>query len=376
MLAFTIANLKMMARSRQATFWALFFPLLLVVVFGLLDLGFLGGGKIAVVDSSNNEASQQLRGSLQNIDLLEFQEDDVSVTEARLRVEAGQWDYLVIIPEGFGGPLSSLSREGGKPASGRPGADPGSPVPVTLLQNNRDPQRNQLMQGVVRNLVAEVQPASLRTDLSLLMETEEVETVEITYFDVVLMGLIGMAIMTNSIISIAVRVSTYRNNAILKRLLVTPLPIWKYFASEIAAHLVLAMFQAVVILVVGVFIFGARIHGNPLWIFAVVPLASLVFLNIGFILSAWAKTPAAASGMGNAIALPMMFVAGTFFPTSMFPWVLPQISEALPLAPMLSALRLVAIEGLPLWEAWPQLAMLGGWAVATALIAIRVFRFS
>jgi hypothetical protein len=40
MLAFTIANLKMMVRSRQATFWALFFPLLLVVVFGLLDLGF------------------------------------------------------------------------------------------------------------------------------------------------------------------------------------------------------------------------------------------------------------------------------------------------------------------------------------------------
>ncbi len=360
MLAFTIANLKMMARSRQATFWALFFPLLLVVVFGLLDLGFLGGGKIAVADSSNNEASQQVRSSLQGIDLLAFQEDEVPTTEARLRVEAGQWDYLVIIPEGFGGP----------------GQKPGLPVPVTLLQNNRDPQRNQLMQGVVRNLVAEAQPASLRTDLSLLLQTEEVETVEITYFDVVLMGLIGMAIMTNSIISIAVRVSTYRNNSILKRLLVTPLPIWKYFASEIAAHLVLAMFQAVVILVVGVFVFGARIHGNPLWIFVVVPLASLVFLNIGFILSAWARTPAAASGMGNAIALPMMFVAGTFFPTSMFPWVLPQISEALPLAPMLSALRLVAIEGSPLWEAWPQLAMLGGWVVATALIAIRVFRFS
>ena len=32
MVALTVANLKMMARNRQAIFWALFFPLLLVVV--------------------------------------------------------------------------------------------------------------------------------------------------------------------------------------------------------------------------------------------------------------------------------------------------------------------------------------------------------
>ena len=138
MLAFTIANLKMMARSRQATFWALFFHCCWSLFSVCWDLGFLGGGKIAVADSSDNAASQQLRSSLQNIDLLEFQGDDVSIMEARIRVEKGQWDYLVIIPEGFGGP----------------GPEAGSPVPVTLLQNNRDPQRNQLMQGVVRNLVA------------------------------------------------------------------------------------------------------------------------------------------------------------------------------------------------------------------------------
>ena len=31
----TIANLKMLARDRQALFWALLFPLIFVVVFGL-----------------------------------------------------------------------------------------------------------------------------------------------------------------------------------------------------------------------------------------------------------------------------------------------------------------------------------------------------
>jgi ABC-type multidrug transport system permease subunit len=80
--------------------------------------------------------------------------------------------------------------------------------------------------------------------------------------------------------------------------------------------------------------------------------------------------------MGNAITLPMIFLAGTFFSTNSLPWVLPSVAQVLPLTPMLSALREVAIDNAALWETWPQLAILTGWVVATALVAIKVFRFS
>ena len=105
-------------------------------------------------------------------------------------------------------------------------------------------------------------------------------------------------------------------------------------------------------------------------------LGAVVFLNIGFILSAWARSPAAASGMGNAVALPMMFLAGAFFSTDSLPWLLPYAALALPLTPMLDALREVGINNAPLWETWPQLAALSAWAAATAAAAIRLFRFS
>jgi ABC-type multidrug transport system permease subunit len=72
----------------------------------------------------------------------------------------------------------------------------------------------------------------------------------------------------------------------------------------------------------------------------------------------------------------MIFFAGTFFSTASLPWLLPQVAQALPLTPMLSAMREVAIDSAPIWEVWPQLAALGGWAAATALAAVKVFRFS
>ncbi|MCH7621153.1 MAG: ABC transporter permease [Chloroflexi bacterium] len=371
MLPLTLANLKMMARNRSTTFWALFFPLLLVVVFGLFEFDGFGSASLTVVDEAKTPNSQLLIQSLSELEFLRLQNAGGGESAARAALEKGDLDYLLLIPAGFGE---------------APSPDPGSTsAGVGLLVNANNVEQNQLVEAAVRHLVAEslskegpgdgaesVPPSVSPASLSI----ESVAVTQVRYFDVVLLGLVGLGIMSNSIISIAVKISTYRSQSILKRMLVTPLPIWKYFAAEIISYLMLAVIQAAIILAVGVFAFGAHVPGNLLWLLVLVILGSIVFLNIGFILSAWANTPSAASGMGNAISLPMMFFAGTFFSTASLPWVLPYLAEALPLTPMLSAMRAVSIDSASLWEVWPQLAVLTGWVVVTGLAAIKFFRFS
>ena len=378
MLALTVANFKMMARNRHTTFWALFFPLTLVVVFGLFDgfSGGFGGGSatLEVVDLDQTPGSAALVRELSALESLDVSAG-VNPRQARQRLESGELDYFLAIPPGYG-----------ESRRGSPGPDRVSPDPVSLAHTSRNPERNQLVAGAITNLVANLatDPATVSgvvSETAPALEVGEVHSPEesyagASYFDVALLGLVGLGVMTNSIISIAVKISVYRSQSILKRMLVTPLAIRKYFAAEITAHLALALVQAGIILAVGVFVFGAQIHGNLVWVFIIVLLGSLVFLNIGFILSAWANTPSAASSMGNAIALPMLFLAGTFFSTTSLPWLLPYAAEALPLTPMLSALRDVAIDNAALWQVWPQLAALGCWIAITSLAAIKVFRFS
>ena len=371
MLAITLANLKMMARNRQGLFWALLFPLLLVVVFGLFDFRGITPTGLAVADFSGGPRAELLRERLAGVALLELENLDVAeagaLEDARERLLDGDLGYLLLIPHGLDNPASENRA--------------GAAEPVTLVYATRNPERNQLVEGAVYSLVIELRSNGQPVLPERLVTSEVIEAPEVDYFDTVMLGLLGLGIMTNSIISIAVRISAYRNQQVLKRLLVTPLPVWKFFAGEILAHLLLALVQALIILAVGVFGFGGRIHGDPVliqlvWTLLIVLLGTVVFLNIGFILSAWARSPAAASGMGNAVALPMMFLAGTFFSTASLPWLLPYAALALPLTPMLDAMREVAINSAPLWETWPQLATLSAWAVATALLAVRVFRFS
>ena len=366
MLAITLANLKMMARNRQGLFWALVFPLLLVVVFGLIDFRGVTPTGLAVADYSGGPRAEMLGERLEGIAFLEPEalalDVPGAVADARQRLTDGDLGYLLLIPRGLDDPAAENSS--------------GATEPVVLVYATRNPERNQLVEGAIHSLVIELRSGGQPVLPERLVESEVIKTPEVDYFDTVLLGLLGLGIMTNSIISIAVRISTYRNQAVLKRLLATPLPVWKFFAGEIIAHLLLAMVQALIILAVGVFVFGGDIHGSLGWVLLIVLLGTVVFLNIGFILSAWARSPAAASGMGNAIALPMMFLAGTFFSTASLPWLLPYAAQVLPLTPMLDALREVAINSAPLWETWPQLAAMGAWAVATAVLAVRVFRFS
>ena len=371
MLSITLANVKMMMRNRQGLFWALIFPLLLVVVFGLFDFRGVTPTGLAIADFSGGPRAELLQERLGGIALLEPEalepealepEAAGALDEARQRLVDGDLGYLLIVPEGFDSPAAENSE--------------GTVDPVTLVYSTRNPERNQLVEGAVHSLVIELRSAGQPVLPEHMVVSEVIQAPEVDYFDTVLLGLLGLGIMTNSIISIAVRISTYRNQAVLKRLLATPLPVWKFFAGEILAHLLLAVVQALIILGVGVFVFGGDIHGSLGWVLLVVLLGTVVFLNIGFILSAWARSPAAASGMGNAVALPMMFLAGTFFSTASLPWLLPYAAMVLPLTPMLDALREVAINSTPLWETWPQLAALGAWAAATALIAVRVFRFT
>ncbi len=368
MLPLIRANLKMMVRNRQAVFWALFFPLLLVVVFGLLDFRGVSSTDLVIIDLSEGPRAELLRERLEGIEFLDIEvleveggdQSSTSRAEAVDDLVDGDLGYLIVIPQGFDDPAGEAS----------------GPGPVELVYTTRNPERNQLVDGAVRSLVADVRSGGQPVVPAQMVSSDVIDTPEVDYFDTVLLGLLALGIMTNSIISIAVRISTYRNQSILKRLLVTPLPIWKFFAGEITAHILLALVQAGIILAVGVFVFGGRIEGNVGWLLVITVLGSIVFLNIGFILSAWARSPAAASGMGNAVALPMMFFAGTFFSTAALPWVLPHVAQALPLTPMLEALREVGIDSAPLWDTWPHLAVLGGWVVATAIAATRVFRFS
>ena len=98
-----------------------------------------------------------------------------------------------------------------------------------------------------------------------------------------------------------------------------------------------------------------------------VGLVLMPFLHLGDHLYLWAAGGADAEGRaGKNHHQRLALVQG----------LLPYAVQALPLTPMISAMRDVSIYNAQLWDVWPQLAALSGWVILTAIAAVKVFRFS
>jgi ABC-2 type transport system permease protein len=355
------ANLKMIARDRQSLFWALVFPLIFVVVFGLFDLG--GGPsavKLAVIDQADTVLSRAIRERLATVDFLDIDNSYADEQQAREALQDGDLEFVLVMPPDL--------------ADVGPGTDE---VPLALLYDEAgNATINQVVINALGRFVDEVNIRVSNASRVVVLDTQGLRAKQIEYFDVLLMGLVGMGVMFNSILVLAVKITTYREQKVLRRLLVTPLRIRNFLTAIVLAHLLLAMMQTAVIIAVGVLVFGGQIYGNLFWIFLLVAVGNIIFLNIGFIVAAYAKTPAAASGMGNVVALPMMFFSGTFFPTDFLPSVMPQVVRLLPLTPLLEALRAVSLDSATPWQTPESLALLAGWIVVSSALAIRLFRFN
>jgi ABC-2 type transport system permease protein len=170
-------------------------------------------------------------------------------------------------------------------------------------------------------------------------------------------------------------IAVYRENRIFKRLLTTPLRVSTFFASQITARLLLSVIQALIIFAAGIFLFHAQVYGSLLWALVLVIPANIIFLNLGFVVGAFAKNVEAAASLGNLETVPMMFFSGVFFPTDSLPRALAWVVGFLPLSPLLDAMRGMLLHSRPLWSFPGELAILGAWVAVSSFLAVRFFRF-
>ncbi|MSP78059.1 MAG: ABC transporter permease [Dehalococcoidia bacterium] len=355
-----IANLKMTFRNRQSLFWALVFPLIFVVVFGLFRLDQPVTSKLVVIDQSKDSISRALIDQLKSITLIRVDESR-TLEQAQADLQGGKVNYVLVIPP----ELEQTVARG-----------TAAPVPLGLSYDAAGLQNNQRMFAILNGFVDQANLSLNHAKPLIAVQGQAIQAKQLRYFDFLLPGFVGMGVMTYAIIEVATVLSLYREQKILKRILASPLPGWQFFAGIIGAHLVLALVQAAIILLAGILLFHGHVYGSYLWIAVLVFLGNIVFLNIGFIVGSFARTPQTAIGLGNAVTMPMMFFSGVFFPTDTLPATMRAVVQYLPLTPMLTALRGVALDAKPIWSFPTELGILAAWVLVTSVVAIRVFRFS
>jgi ABC-type polysaccharide/polyol phosphate export permease len=79
--------------------------------------------------------------------------------------------------------------------------------------------------------------------------------------------------------------------------------------------------------------------------------------------------------MMNLAMVPMWIFSGIFFSSERFPEATQPLVKALPLTPLIDALRSVMLEGAPLSAQLGRMAIMAAWGAATFTLALKWFRW-
>jgi ABC-2 type transport system permease protein len=380
------ANLKMMVRGRQALFWSLVFPLMFTIIFGF----FFGGtsntaGTVALINNSENDLAQDFQKALTDAKIVTVK-TDLNESQARDQLKSSQIGAIIIVPEDFG----QINATGSTTSTPKV-ITFGTSIPevitststisqnlqsITVVLDPANVQLNTVALGFINQFLTQANYQVSQTQPIFTITLEETTSHSLTYFDFVLMGLIGLALMNSSVQGIAITMANYREDKILKRITTTPLPAWQFIAAEVLSRLVLNVFQISLILLVGYFLFHAHFYGNILLLYLFALIGGLLFQTVGFTVASLTKTTDAAQGMAVAITVPMMFLAGVFFPMDSLPKWLFSIVQYLPLAPLLRMIRQIGLENTSPLVNPLNIIIVAGWIVICLAISVWRFRLS
>ncbi|OQA53311.1 MAG: Inner membrane transport permease YbhR [candidate division WS2 bacterium ADurb.Bin280] len=371
-----VADIKMMFRNKQALFWAFMFPVLFSFIFGFFFGKEAKSGTIAIVNNSKTQISESYVTALEDANIYTVKKD-ISLEEASEQIESGKIVAAVEIPESFG-ELPNLS-ERMVMMQGAPSDSNNIEIPKQTLKIFLDPanaQANAPLIGFTDKFLSQVNLTAQNASEIFTYEQEKTNNKDLTYYDFVLSGILGLSVMNSSITGIAIAMSKYREDKILKRITTTPVPTWAFILAEVLSRLILNVLQISVVLSIGIYFFDANIYGSIFALVMATMLGALLFQLIGFAIAALSKTTDAAQGMGTAITIPMMFLGGVFFPIDSLPKWLYAVVQYFPLSPLLKILRNISSEGASLFADSKSLYIVCAWAIGVLIFSIWRFRLS
>jgi ABC-2 type transport system permease protein len=358
--ALFVASAKMFVRNRAAVFFSLFLPLIIMLIFGVLNFEGSTELDVGIVDEARNDASSALVDRLEAYDYLVLADGARDAELAAL--EEGDRDFVIEIPPGW------------------EATAPGSASGLVAYASSADPAQQQVGQGLLQQAVGQAlfTPAGGGTGsgsgFAAPLEFESVESRDLGYIDFLVPGIVGMTIMQLGLFGVAFGFVQLKRTGALRRLFATPTSPAYFLSAQVLSRLIIGIVQVAILFGVGIW-FGLQMFGDYLSLLVIVLIGSAIFLAVGFAIAGWAKNEDQAAPVANLVSLPMMFLSGVFFPRDAMPEFLAAITQFMPLTYVNEALRAVVNEGAGLLSLGPQLLGMGVWGVIAFVLAVRMFRW-
>lgn len=360
-LTFARINTRRFFRDRLSIFFGILFPLIFLFVFG----GIFGGSNqasfhIALVNQSQSPFAKEFVDQIKKQSSFKVETDFKTLDDTKEKMTRSQIDATIVLPQSFG-----ITDPKTKTPAGQ--------AELYYTQNNA--QSGQTLQAVLEGMFKGINQGITHSAEPFGVKTEQLQNKSLSSFDYTFAGLLGFALLGMGIFGPVNVFPELKKQGILRRLSTTPLKVWQYFCSMAISQSIIGLVSIAVMFAVAIAVFHLKIAGNPLLLAGFLVFGIIEILGIGLAIGGWARNERQAAPLSNIIVFPMMFMAGTFFPRFLMPQWLQDVSNYLPLTPIIDGIRYIVTEGYTITQLAPQLILMAISTIIIYIIAFRVFRW-
>lgn len=188
-------------------------------------------------------------------------------------------------------------------------------------------------------------------------------------------GVMTVILMLVSAMMTSISITREKELGTMEILLVSPLKPVQVIIGKVVPYIFLSIINAVVIVLLSIFLFKMPVQGSLLLLGAESVLFIITSLALGILISTIAKTQQAAmmiSLMG--LMLPVILLSGFIFPISSMPLPLQIISNIIPAKWFIIIIKGIMLKGVGLSYIWKETLILVGMTILFIVLSIKKYK--
>lgn len=336
-------------------------PLAQILIFGFVVTNDLRNVKIAVLDKSKDEVSTAIIDKIISSGYFILEEELNSVDQIEPAFKSGYIKEVIIFEQGFAFNLEKYGQADLKIIVDASDANTGN-----IVAN--------YTQGIVLSYVSEIHkdfqlPYTINKHQRFFFN----QNLKAVYMFVP--GTMALILILISALMTSISITREKELGTMETLLVSPLQPWHIILGKVTPYVFLAFANAVIILILGYFVFKVPVNGSIFLLLLSSILYVSLALSLGIFISTLAKSQQTAMFISMlGLMLPTIVLSGFIFPIENMPKVLQWFSSIMPARWFISMLKQIMIKGSGVLFIWKELVILTSMTILFIVLSIKRFK--
>ncbi|MEZ4828860.1 MAG: ABC transporter permease [Bacteroidia bacterium] len=348
-------------RDRRTLLILFGMPVVQILLFGYAVTNEIKEAKIAILDHAKDEVSREAISKILASGYFILESDLHSEKEIEPAFQAGRIKLAIVFEPGFG---TRLIRDG--------------KAAVQILADATDPNTASTLVTYTQAIFLDYQRelnAISSIPLTIVPDSRMRYNPEQKGVFLFVPGLIAIILMLVSAMMTSISITREKEMGTMEVLLASPMRPFQIILGKVTPYVMLSLINAIVILLMGKFVFGVPVQGSVVLLLSESVLFILSALALGILISTVAQSQQVAlmlSLMG--LMLPTILLSGFMFPIENMPIPLQVISNIIPARWFVVIVKGIMLKGLGLDLLWQETVILVGFTVFFMLVSTRKFK--